>query len=150
MGSRLITAQRKVCARNFSSITPRPFHSPIIPDKMNIELSAYIGITGNPAGIISLEMNQDTSKKIMESVSNKAKVKKDKSPREIIREIANQVCGNALTELWQHGYDSEMTSPSLIYGDEIIYHHNRDCKESFFIFDTNCGKFLLKTFLHLK
>lgn len=120
------------------------------PDNMPIELSAYIGITGNPTGLVSFEMRKEIADKIITVATNKVKVSKDKTSMEIIREIANQVCGNALTELWQHGYDSEMTPPSLIFGDEIVYHHNRECKKSFFLFDTNCGKFLLKTFLHLK
>jgi chemotaxis protein CheX len=116
----------------------------------DIDLSVFVGITGNPRGLISFEMSNKTAMEITRSVGSATRTSLSKSQRDIMREISNQICGNALTDLWEHGYDSEMTPPSLISGDEIVYHYSSRCKKVFYLFDTDCGKFLVKTFLELK
>ena len=140
----------KIVLRFFGIYVNNVIHLDIHPEDFNIELSAYIGITGNPTGLSSIEMKMKTALSISSKISNISQTSLEEISDGIIRELVNQICGNAITELWQYGYDSEMTPPSIITGDQILFHHSKKCKESFFLFETNCGKIILKTFLELK
>ena len=130
---------------NIQNITEMEVH----PENFHTNLSAYVGITGNPSGLVSMEMEVDTCLKIASVISTNTQTSFENISKEIIREIINQISGNALTELWQHGYDSDMTPPSIITGDKIVVHHSKRSKEAFFLMDSDCGKIILKTFLSL-
>lgn len=116
----------------------------------NTNISAYVGITGNPLGLVSFELEKDIALIITSKILNKKQTEFNEYNKEIIREITNQICGGAITELWQYGYSADITPPSLITGDKIVFYHSKNCKESFYQIELESSKVVLKTFLELK
>jgi chemotaxis protein CheX len=120
-----------------------------VADQLETNYSAYIGITGNPHGIISFEMTRDVADSLTRHISNPPDNDMDKMVQETLREITNQLCGHAITSLYKEGYDSNMTPPSIIMGNKIFVYHSKNSKKSITRFETATGDVILKSFLEI-
>lgn len=70
----------------------------------------------------------------------------DEMVRDLVGEIANMMAGGAKAKLQEHGYDFELTFPSVIVEDERNIIHNNNASTVILPFVTESGEFFVELY----
>lgn len=82
-------------------------------------IAAIIGLIGEAEGRLLLDMSPETACQIAGIMTGEQCVKVDEMVINTITEVANMITALAVTKLHNHGYDFDLTPPSIITGREV-------------------------------
>ncbi len=101
---------------DYSIGEPEVYKVPVITDHIVIGL----GITGDISGQTFLTMKDDVAKKVASGMMMGMPVNEiDTMAKSAISELGNMIMGNAATLLYNAGVTVDITTPSLIIGNDI-------------------------------
>ena len=113
------------------------------------ELAVFIGISGNPNGNLSLEMDNHTALEIVSLMNNTSYSDFSAIAFGSLNELANQIAGKAITIISSYEYNSIITPPLIIKGKNFMLQQLGDNELNIHKIDTDMGRLWLKLFLKL-
>ena len=113
------------------------------------ELAVFIGISGNPNGNLSLEMDNHTALEIVSLMNNTSHSDFSAMAFGSLNELANQIAGKAITIISSYEYNSYITPPLIIKGKNFMLQQLDNDNLSIHKIDTDIGQLWLKLFLKL-
>jgi chemotaxis protein CheX len=89
---------------------------------IDMEITSLIGIVGDIRGNVAYSMSEESAKKIISIMMMGMPVENiDEIGRSAIGELTNMITGNASTLLSNHGYSTDITPPSTVFGTDMYF-----------------------------
>jgi chemotaxis protein CheX len=90
-------------------------------DNMHVDkdITAIVGMVGDVRGNIAYSFSRDTAKQIVGAMVGMTVNEIDAIARSGIGEFANMVTGTAMTLLGESGNVSDITPPSIVFGEDL-------------------------------
>jgi len=86
------------------------------------DIGIVIGVTGEIRGQVVLSFQESFAKKIVSNMMGGMPVETiDDIGKSALSELGNMILGNAATGLFENGYQIDITPPSLLSGESVIY-----------------------------
>ncbi|MFN3411956.1 MAG: chemotaxis protein CheX [Exilispira sp.] len=82
-------------------------------------IAALIGLLGEVEGRLILDMDTKTALQIASKMTQENFTHVDDMVINVITEIANMITANAITKLHNRGYNLDLTTPSIIKGNDV-------------------------------
>lgn len=95
-----------------------------IKEKMHVDkdITAIIGLIGDVRGNVAFCISQETARKIISTMMMGMPVEEiDAMGRSAISEFTNMIVGTATSTLAEGGVTSDISTPSLIFGNDIYF-----------------------------
>lgn len=83
------------------------------------QVNVVIGVTGEVEGYVIFGISLTTANKIASKMYGRQQKMFDKMARSAIAELANMICGNALLEVSEAGFECDITPPTILRGQKI-------------------------------
>ena len=83
------------------------------------QINILIRVHGEANGFVSLSMSQDTASKIAIKMIGEPRTSFDPLSESAIAELANMICGNALQDILEAGFECDITPPKVMKGRKL-------------------------------
>lgn len=80
---------------------------------------AIVGLAGDVEGRVIIDMSKDTAIRLASTMNGEELTSLDELGRATISEVANMVTAQAVTALYDLGFQFDLTPPAVIVGDNI-------------------------------
>jgi chemotaxis protein CheX len=95
-------------------------------ENSRFEVMASIGIAGDICGFLSISCTMDSALSFIDRILKNMDMDAEEDGfgqfhREALGEIVNQVSGRTTVLLSEHGYDCDITPPTILVGDSIDF-----------------------------
>lgn len=83
------------------------------------QVNILIGVHGQANGYVSLAMSEDTANRIAKKMIGGKVASSVTLTESAIAELANMICGNALQDILEAGFDCDITPPTILKGRKL-------------------------------
>jgi chemotaxis protein CheX len=114
-----VTASFSVLSMMFNEAPERGTPSPESGGKTHHEVNVVIGIAGDISGTVGLCMSQETANQLVGAMMGAPIEEFDHIATSAVGELGNMISGNGCLQLSQHGFNCDVTPPSVIRGANV-------------------------------
>lgn len=88
-------------------------------------VTVIVGLAGQISGRVMFDMPKDTALQIASTMNGEELTEFDPLSTSTITELANMICGKAVTWLTELGFQFDITPPAIFIGDNIQVANNQ-------------------------
>ena len=88
-------------------------------------VTVIVGLAGQISGRVIIDMSQETALKIASVMNDEELASFNELATSTITELANMICGKAVTWITELGFQFDITPPAIFIGDSIQIANNQ-------------------------
>jgi len=102
-------------------------------------VTAIVGLAGDVEGRVLFDMSEETAIAIASSMNGEPMTELDELAKATITELANLITAQAVTKLYDLGFDFDLTPPTIITGENMEI-SNLEVEALIVPIELECGK----------